>query len=55
MQVRSVPGSIPDRRDLGRYEDVEDVAFRVPDNRAFRVDVRPAVAEAFDDIEFLMR
>ena len=55
MQIRNVPGSIPDRRDLRRYEDIEDVAFRLPDDRPFRVDVRAAVAEALDDVEFLMR
>lgn len=54
MHVRNVPSLIPDRRDLGRYEDLEDVAFRVAEDRAFRVDIRATVAEALDDVELLM-
>ena len=54
MQVRSLLDSSASRRDLGRDEDVEDVAFFFPDDRPFSIDVRPGVAVTFEDVELFM-
>ncbi len=48
------PGCLPtERGDLRGDEDVEDFVFRLADDGPLRVDERPVVAEALDDIELL--